>query len=46
MAYLESIDTCTNSVKSLITDEILDDLILNAIISIRNNKNERKYTLF
>ena len=38
MAYLESVDTCTNSVKSLITDETLDDLILNAIISIRNNK--------
>ena len=38
MAYLESIDTSTNSVKSLITDETLDDLILNAIISIRNNK--------
>ena len=34
MAHLESIDTCTN----LITDETLDDLILNAIISIRNNK--------
>ena len=38
MAYLESIDTCTISIKSVITDETLDDLILNAIISIRNNK--------
>ena len=38
MAHLESIDTCTNSIKSVITDETLDDLILNAIISIRNNK--------
>ena len=38
MAHLESIDTCTNLIKSVITDETLDDLILNAIISIRNNK--------
>ena len=38
MAHLESIDTYTNSIKSVITDETLDDLILNAIISIRNNK--------
>ena len=38
MAQLESIDTCTNSIKPVITDETLDDLILNAIISIRNNK--------
>ena len=38
MAHLESIDTCTDSIKSVITDETLDDLILNAIISIRNNK--------
>ena len=38
MAHLESINTCTDSIKSVITDETLDDLILNAIISIRNNK--------
>ena len=38
MAHLESIDTYTNSIKSVITDETLDDLILNAIISIDNNK--------
>ena len=38
MTHLESIDTCKNSIKSVITDETLDDLILNAIISIRNNK--------
>ena len=38
MAHLESIDTCANSIKSVITDETLDDLILNAIISIRKNK--------
>ena len=38
MAHLESIDTCTNSIKSVITDETIDDLILNANISIRNNK--------
>ena len=38
MANLESIYTCTNSMKSVIADETLDDLILNAIISIRNNK--------
>ena len=38
MAHLESIDTYTNSIKSVITDETLDDLILNAIIPIRNNK--------
>ena len=38
MTHLESIDTCKNSIKSVITDETLDDLILNAIISIRNKK--------
>ena len=38
MAHLESINTYTDSIKSVITDETLDDLILNAIISIRNNK--------
>ena len=38
MAHLESIDTCTNSIKSVISNETLDDLILNIIISIRNNK--------
>ena len=38
MANLESIDTCTNSIESVIPDETLDDLILNAIISICNNK--------
>ena len=38
MTYLESIDTCTNSIKSVISNETLDDLILNIIISIRNNK--------
>ena len=38
MAHLESIDTCTNSIKSVIFNETLDDLILNVIISIRNNK--------
>ena len=38
MANLESIDTCTNSIESIITDETLDDLILNYIISICNNR--------
>ena len=38
MAHLESINTYTDSIKFVITDETLDDLILNAIISIRNNK--------
>ena len=38
MAHLESIDTCTNSINYVITDETLDDLILNAIISTCNNK--------
>ena len=38
MTHLESIDTCTNSIKSVISNETLDDLILNAITSIRNNK--------
>ena len=38
MAHLESIDTFTNSIKFVITDKTQDDLILNAIISIHNNK--------
>ena len=38
MANLKSIDTCTNSIESVIADVILNDFILNAIISIRNNK--------
>ena len=39
MANLKSIDTCTNSTESVIADKkTLDDLILNAIISIRKNK--------
>ena len=31
MANIEPIDTCTNSIESVIADETLDDLILNAI---------------
>ena len=38
MANLKSIDTCTNSIESVIADETLVDLILNAMLSIRNNK--------
>ena len=38
MVHLESIDTCTNSIKSVITNETLGDLILNSIISVCNNK--------
>ena len=38
MANLKSIDTCTNSIESVIADETLIDLILNAMLSIRNNK--------
>ena len=37
MTNLESINTCTNSIESVIADETLDDLILYAIISIHNN---------
>ena len=37
MANLESINTCTNSIESVIADETLDDLILYALISICNN---------
>ena len=38
MANLKSIDTCTNSIESVIADETLVDLILNVMLSIRNNK--------
>ena len=38
MANFEPIDTCTNSIESVIADETLDDVILNTIISIRNTK--------
>ena len=46
MATLESIDNRINSVESVIPDETLDDLILNAIISIRNSKRPYSNSIF
>ena len=40
MVNLDSIDTCANSIKSVIADETLNDLILNEIISIRNSRED------
>ena len=46
MATLESIDNRINSVESVIPDETLDDLILNAIMSIRNSKRPYSNSIF
>ena len=40
MAHLESINTYTDSIKSVITDETLDDLILNAIYQFVTTKKD------
>ena len=46
MATLESIDNRINSIESVIPDETLDDLILNAIISILNSKRPYSNSIF